>query len=306
MLFVDKDGDMNFTSAFFSPLSMSSPSSFAQCVNPVTGRVEWVPVSADDDDRDVLVSQYGDMLPDQQRVCPHYISFWSYISIEPQNEVFEEAIKRALRDNPGARVLDLGTGTGLLAMMAARAGASQVIAVEVRLWIVAYAFVLTLQQAFPPMSKLATRIIHANGLADTVQVVAKRSTDIVPERELQCQMADIVVAEVFDTELIGEGALSSFQHAMKELVRPGGVPIPQAATVYIQLVSSPTLRKWSDLSGTPYCALDPGSTCGGRAMIHEVQINQLRDITLLTAPMAVQKFDFRRVILALHLQQTFY
>ena len=149
------------------------------------------------------------------------------------------------------------------------------------------------------MSQLATRIIQANGLADTVSVLAKRSTDVVPadvDVSMRGNKADIVVAEVFDTELIGEGALSTFQHAMTELVRPGGIPIPYAATVYVQLVSSPTLRKWADLSATPYSSLDPVGTCEGRAVIHEVQINEVNDIIKLTAPVAVKRFDFRRVL----------
>ena len=56
-----------------------SASSFAQCVNPVTGHVEWVPVTEDDDDRDVLVSQYGDMLHDHQRVWDMMMSGATYV-----------------------------------------------------------------------------------------------------------------------------------------------------------------------------------------------------------------------------------
>lgn len=47
-----------------------------------------------------------------------------------QNSKYDKALEAMAK---GKRVLDVGTGTGLLAMLAARHGASKVIACEVRL-----------------------------------------------------------------------------------------------------------------------------------------------------------------------------
>ena len=47
-----------------------------------------------------------------------------------QNDKYQEALEAALSDHPDLHVLDIGTGTGLLSMMAARAGARKVTALE--------------------------------------------------------------------------------------------------------------------------------------------------------------------------------
>jgi type III protein arginine methyltransferase len=65
----------------------------------------------------------------------------------PRNSAYEEAIRRVA---PGRSVLDIGTGAGLLAMMAARAGAKWVVSCEQTPWIAAK----------------AREVVAANGVGD--------------------------------------------------------------------------------------------------------------------------------------------
>jgi type II protein arginine methyltransferase len=79
---------------------------------------------------------------------------------DARNAAYEAAIVRAVR--PDARILDIGAGTGLLAMMAARAGAKDVITCEMN----------------PAVADAAADIVARNGHADRVRVVPKRSTEL--------------------------------------------------------------------------------------------------------------------------------
>ena len=58
-----------------------------------------------------------------------------------------------------------------------------------------------------------------NGFASEIKLIRKRSTGVtVGENGDMKQRANILVTEVFDTELIGEGAIGTFNHAHKELL----------------------------------------------------------------------------------------
>ena len=118
-------------------------------------------------------------------------------------------------------MLDIGTGTGLLSMMAARSGARHVTALEVCVhaeFIVILHGISSISKVFRPMAKLARHIIHDNGLQDTITVVPKRSTEAVVGVDLPAK-ADVVVMEIFDSELIGEGVLPTMRHAMQVSTR---------------------------------------------------------------------------------------
>lgn len=58
--------------------------------------------------------------------------------------------------------MDIGTGTGLLSMMAVRAGANQVTAIEM----------------FKPMADCARKIFERNSVADKIHLISSRSTDL--------------------------------------------------------------------------------------------------------------------------------
>lgn len=131
-------------------------------------------------------------------------------------------------------VIDIGAGSGLLSMMAARAGADVVVAVE--------------QSSH--MCDVAEKTIAANGLSSQCLVLQRDSRRMfattsdglragrkpdgeAPELERQ---ADILVFEVFDSGLIGEGALHLTVLAKHRLLLPHARIIPAAARVFCQPV----------------------------------------------------------------------
>jgi SAM-dependent methyltransferase len=130
-----------------------------------------------------------------------------------------EAYMRALREvvRPDDVVVDIGTGTGVLAMMAAQAGARHVYAVEVS-----------------SISQVAQRLFEANGLADRITLVEGLSTRIeLPER------ATVLVSELIGREPLGEHVLEVTKDAVRRLLTPDARLIPQMLRVFGIPVSLP-------------------------------------------------------------------
>lgn len=120
--------------------------------------------------------------------------------------------------------LDVGAGTGLLSMMAARAGAAAVHAVEVS----------------GHMCDVAEEATLANGFLGKIAVLERdaRRLDVVrkpdgtpPDMPTR---ADLLVYEVFDSGLIGEGVLHLLAAAKAKLLAPDAALVPLSATVYCQ------------------------------------------------------------------------
>ncbi len=149
---------------------------------------------------------------------------FAMVNDEVRNRQFEAALKRAV--TPDSVVLDIGAGTGLLSMMAARAGARHVIACE----------------ANPALAALAKDIVRDNGYSDRIRVINKPSLQLDPAVDFpRDRRPDVLVAEVFDTMVIGEGALNTFAHACHRLLSPDAVILPRQAVLYGGLVESERL-----------------------------------------------------------------
>lgn len=140
----------------------------------------------------------------------------SMLADEIRNEAYDRAIRQTVR--PGDLVLDIGAGSGLLAMMSARAGAAKVLACE----------------ADPALAATAREIVRRNGYGDIVEVVARRSTQLDRSGPL-AGGADVIVSEVFAHTLIGEEAIESLNHGMKMLAKPGARIIPASASIQVAL-----------------------------------------------------------------------
>lgn len=182
-------------------------------------------------------------------------------------------IKKLKSENKVVNVLDIGTGTGLLSMMAVYCGADTVTACE----------------AFKPMVTVAKKCIESNGMKDRIKIVEKRSTELVVGVDM-AERANVLVTEVFDTELIGEGAISTFTHALDNLLVKDCYVIPDNAVMYIQVVESPKCHDWNWLNLEKYNLKVPSEfqNLGGDS-IFDIQLSQFHDFKPLTEPLEAFK-----------------
>ncbi len=183
--------------------------------------------------RRLLELQPGNPLVEHQirRVSSALVPFWHIPMLNdvPRNDAFEEGIKQAIAAHrSSARVLDIGAGSGLLSMMAARAGAQSVVCCE----------------SVGIIAETANKIVSANGYADQIRVVPKNSKDLIVGEDLD-KRADILVSEILSSDLLSESVLSTFEDAIERLVHAEATIVPRAITALGCLIESDVLAKYA-------------------------------------------------------------
>jgi tetratricopeptide (TPR) repeat protein len=143
---------------------------------------------------------------------------------QSRNQAYFDALKAVVK--PDLNVFEIGTGSGLLAMMAAKSGAKSV----------------TTCESVPLISETAQQIIKDNNLEKNIKVITKKSTDIEIGADLN-EKADILVSEIFSSELLGEHVLPSLEDAKKRLLKPQGKVIPAAGSIMIGLFTGDDIRR---------------------------------------------------------------
>ena len=108
------------------------------------------------------------------------------------------------------------------------------------------------------------------------------------------ERANVLVTEVFDTELIGEGAISTFKHALENLLTKDCYVIPDNAVMYVQVVDSKVCQNWNWLNldnGFKIKAPPNYANLAGDSIL-DVQLTQFNDFKPLTQPLEAFKFEF--------------
>lgn len=203
----------------------------------------------------------------------HLVPQWHYpmMNDEERNSAYDAALRKAVGGD--SLVLDIGTGAGLLAMMAARAGARHVVTCE----------------GSETISRKAGEIVRRNGLADKITVVNKRSTALEIGRDLP-EKADVLVSEILDVGLLGEQVVPVVRHARANLVKPSATIIPRAATVYAALVESESLYKNYRVSMAAGFDVSPFNEFSKKIYFQQRLIDFQHQ--LLSGPFDVFDFDF--------------
>ena len=166
----------------------------------------------------------------------------SLLADENRVDRFREAVHAVVR--PGDVVVDVGTGTGLLAYFACQAGAARVFAIEEG-----------------PIVDLAREIARVNGFDDRVEFFDDRSIRVeLPER------ADVLISETLWNFGVGEGMVGFLADARRRFLKPGARSIPagvelhvaavQTGRIYTQLRNRPRDRHGIDFSPLRNCQLN--------------------------------------------------
>mmetsp|Transcript_19506 Transcript_19506/g.54849 ORF Transcript_19506/g.54849 Transcript_19506/m.54849 type:complete len:413 (-) Transcript_19506:1618-2856(-) len=134
-----------------------------------------------------------------------------------RNEFYRKALEKCVSKGKSV-VVEIGTGSGLLAMLASQAGAKQVYAIE----------------ASRHMAQLA-RVNITNNKMDNVEVINKLSTDASTPEDIP-EKADILISEIIGTLLLGESALEYVTDVRERMLKPDAVIIPAAGCQFVELI----------------------------------------------------------------------
>merc|ERR1719410_1857324 len=124
----------------------------------------------------------------------------------------------------GKVVLDVGCGTGILSMFAAKAGAAKVIGVDMS-----------------SIVEYARKIVEANNLSDKVEIIRGKIEEVTLPDGIE--KVDIIISEWMGYCLFYESMLDSVLFARDKWLRPGGLMFPDRATLYITAIED---RQYKD------------------------------------------------------------
>lgn len=144
---------------------------------------------------------YGDMTADRVRI-----------------DAYARALKKVI--HPGDVVIDIGTGTGILSLLACRAGADRVYAIEPD-----HAIAVARENA------------AANGFAEQITFIQDVSARVVLP-----QPANVVVSDLHGVLPFFQSHLPTIIDARRRLLSPGGCLVPQRDLLIAALVSAPDLH----------------------------------------------------------------
>ena len=146
-------------------------------------------------------------------------SYGSMIADTVRMNAYAEALRKAVK--PGDIVLDIGTGTGIFALLACQYGAARVYAIE------------------PNESiHLAKKLAKDNGFSDRIEFIQDISTKVN-----FIEKADVIISDLRGLLPLFEKHIPALLDARRRILRPGGVLIPKRDTLNVCVAEAPKLYK---------------------------------------------------------------
>ncbi|XP_004711656.1 protein arginine N-methyltransferase 3 [Echinops telfairi] len=204
-----------------------------------------------------------------------YFSSYGHYGIHEEmlkDKVRTESYRDFIYQNPhifkDKVVLDVGCGTGILSMFAAKSGAKKVLGVDQS---------EILYQAMD--------IIRLNKLEDTVLLIKGK----IEEVHLPVEKVDVIISEWMGYFLLFESMLDSVLYAKNKYLAKGGSVYPDICTISLVAVSDVSkhaerIAFWDDVYGFTM-------SCMKKAVIPEAIVEVLDPKTLTSDPCCIKRID---------------
>lgn len=186
-----------------------------------------------------------------------------------RNRILARSISDAVR--PGSSFLDVGAGTGIWAVLAAKLGAKRVVAIES-------------EEALIPL-------IHStaveNSVSDRIEIIHGRSTDVkIRER------FDVIVSELFGSDALGFSTIEAMMDVRDRFLKKDGIFLPQK----LSLFAVPAHLKTQKLGLEGKHAISARSLADlKRNFASPIHINDRANLELLAEPTVLSEVDFLTV-----------
>lgn len=169
-------------------------------------------------------------------------------------------------------VLDVGCGTGILSMFAAKAGAKHVYSVDMS-----------------NIIEKAQQIVSLNGFLDKITLIQGKLEDI----KLPVDSVDIIVSEWMGYFLLYESMLDTVLYARDKYLVEGGLILPDKCSMYIAGIEDGQYKDekigyWEDVYGFDYSPFI-------EVAMAEPLVDTVENNTLITTPEKFFEFDINTV-----------
>ncbi|KAI8051510.1 S-adenosyl-L-methionine-dependent methyltransferase [Syncephalis plumigaleata] len=229
-------------------------------------------VATSDNDHLVSLSPSGEM-------SDGYFNSYAHIEIHDQmlkDRIRTEAYRDFIYENKpifkDKIVLDVGCGTGILSMFAARAGAAQVYAVD-----------------NSDIIEQAKLIAAENQLDTKIQFIRGK----IEEIELPVPVVDIIISEWMGYFLLFEAMLDSVLVARDKYLAPDGLLAPSSSSLHLIGIEDDHMMNdkvdfWADVYGFTMNTIK-------KSMYVEAIVDTVPESTRITDMTCLQTFDHSRV-----------
>ena len=195
--------------------------------------------------------------------------YGAMIADKARMQAYEAALRRVV--GPDSVVLDLGSGSGIMAFLACRLGVRQVIAVEP-----------------DNVVQLARQIAAANGWGTRIEFLQGLSTTVEPPRR-----CDVVVSDLRGVLPLFARHVPTIVDVRERWLVKGGIQVPQQDSIFAAVIESQSVwdnhfHGWTSDMGVDFSpALQVRSGCIAKVALERK--------TLLTEPALWASIDYQTV-----------